>query len=223
MILLGTIGFLGAQVLGGLGPDASPTPTPERADRAGLGRATRSPASEPMRSGSASILDERPPEPSDTVPVDRVIRTDPEADTPDRAGRTPSASWSARATEQVPVPNLIGQTRHGGDRHPPLQADLQLGLVTSENSDRPAGDGDQHQSERRRAGGRREPGRPGPLARTDAVAEPVADAGADAEPHARAADADAAAVARSRRACDGRRCYHPRRTFRPALEVSHAT
>jgi len=137
VILLGTIGFLGAQVLGGLGPNGSPTPTPTgltvpnwvgdpiatvrfEADRLGL---------------EIELLD---PEASETVPVDRVIRTSPEADTPIEPGGTVRVVLSS-GTEQVAVPVLIGQTR--AEAINTLQAaDLQLGAVTSEPSDRPAGE-----------------------------------------------------------------------------------
>jgi serine/threonine-protein kinase len=137
VILLGTIGFLGAQVFGGFGPGGSATPTPTgltvpnwvgdpiagvrlEADRLGI------------------VLDVLDPEPSDTVPVDRVIRTNPEADTPIREGDTVQVVVSS-GEEQVAVPILIGQTRTEAaatlDR-----AGLVLGRVDNAPSDQPAGD-----------------------------------------------------------------------------------
>jgi serine/threonine-protein kinase len=137
VILLGTIGFLGAQVIGGLGPNGSATPTPTgltvpdwvgdsivtvrlEADDLGL---------------EIELLD---PEASETVPVDRVIRTSPEANTPIEPGGTVRVVLSS-GTEQVPVPNLLGQTR--AEATATLQSvDLRLGGVTSEPSDRAAGE-----------------------------------------------------------------------------------
>jgi serine/threonine-protein kinase len=136
VLLLGTIGFLGAQVLGDLGPNGSPTPTP-----AGLtvpdwvGDPIAGVRADAERLGL--VLDEQQ-EPSDTVPVDRVIRTDPGADTPVAEGDTVRVFVSS-GTEQVAVPVLIGQTR--AEATATLQAvGLQLGGVTSEPSDRPAGE-----------------------------------------------------------------------------------
>ena len=137
MVLLGTIGFLGAQVLGGLGPGGSPTPTP-------TGLTVPDWVGDPIAGVRADaerldlVLDVLPPEPSDTVPVDHVIRTDPEADTPIARGDTVRVVVSS-GTEQVPVPVLIGQTR--AEATATLQSvGLQLGAVTSEPSDRPAGE-----------------------------------------------------------------------------------
>jgi eukaryotic-like serine/threonine-protein kinase len=135
VILLGTIGFLGAQVIGGLGPDGSPTPTP-------TGLTVPNWVGEPIAGVRAEadrlglVLDVQPPEPSDTVPVDRVIRTDPESGTPVERGDTVQV-WVSSGTEQVTVPILIGQTRT--EAVATLQAnELQLGRVTFEASDRPA-------------------------------------------------------------------------------------
>lgn len=137
VILLGTIGFLGAQVLGGLGPNASQTPAPS-------GLTVPDWVGDPIAGVRADAerlgltLDEQPPEPSDTVPVDRVIRTDPEAETRIERGDTIQV-WVSSGTEQVPVPNLIGQTRQ--EATDTLRSKrLELGQVTSEPSDRPAGE-----------------------------------------------------------------------------------
>jgi hypothetical protein len=109
VLLLGTMGFLGAQLLGGLGPNSSPTPTPTGLQVPNwVGDPIAGVRAEAERLGL--ILDEQPPEPSDTVPVDRVIRTDPTSGTPVERGDTVQV-WVSSGTEQVPVPNLIGQTR----------------------------------------------------------------------------------------------------------------
>ena len=136
VLLLGTIGFLGAQLLGGLGPNSSPSPTPS-------GLTVPDWVGDPIAGVRADaellglILDEQQ-EPSDTVPVDRVIRTDPEAETPVERGDTVRV-WVSSGTEQVAVPVLIGQTR--AEATATLQAvGLQLGAVSSEPSDRPAGE-----------------------------------------------------------------------------------
>ncbi|MEP7040515.1 MAG: protein kinase, partial [Chloroflexota bacterium] len=137
VVLLGTIGFLGAQVIGGLGPGGSPTPTPSRLTVPNwVGEPIAGVRADAERLGL--ILDEQPPEPSDTVPVDDVIRTDPEAGAPYERGDTIRVVVSS-GTEQVAVPVLIGQTRV--EATSTLQAvRLQLGGVTSEQSDRPAGE-----------------------------------------------------------------------------------
>ncbi len=136
VLLLGTIGFLGAQVLGDLSPNGSPTPTP-------TGLTVPDWVGDPIAGVRADaqrlglILDEQQ-EPSDTVAVDSVIRTDPEADTLIAEGDTVRVVVSS-GTEQVTVPVLIGQTR--AEATATLQAvGLQLGGVTSEPSDRAAGE-----------------------------------------------------------------------------------
>ena len=137
VILLGTIGFLGAQVLGGLGPGGSPTPTPSGLTMPDwVGDPIAGVRADAERLGLTLV--EEPPEPSDLVPVDRVIRTDPEADTPIARGDTVHVVVSS-GTEQVAVPILIGQTR--SEATSTLQSvGLQLGGVTSEPSDRAAGE-----------------------------------------------------------------------------------
>ena len=114
VLLLGMIGFLGAQVLGGLGPDASPSPTPQQITLPDWG-ATRSPPSGgrgPPRPGAR-----RGAEPSDEFARNRVISTDPEAGSAVSEGDTVAVVVSSGA-EQVPVPNLIGQTAQRGDSRP---------------------------------------------------------------------------------------------------------
>jgi eukaryotic-like serine/threonine-protein kinase len=136
VILLGTIGFLGAQVLGGLGPGGSPTPTPSGLKVPDwVGDPIAGVRSDAIRLGI--ILDEQPPEPSDTVPVDSVTRTEPGAETPIARGDHVRV-WVSSGTEQVPVPNLIGQTRQEANSTL-TTAGLVLGKVDEQPSDRTAG------------------------------------------------------------------------------------
>jgi serine/threonine-protein kinase len=137
VILLGTIGFLGAQVIGGLGPDSSPTPTPTGLTVPDwVGDPIASVRADAIRLGI--VLDEQPPEPSDTVAVDRVIRISPEANTSIEPGGHVQVVVSS-GKEQVPVPRLIGQTKDEATAtlH---SVGLELGLVSSEPSDRTAGE-----------------------------------------------------------------------------------
>jgi serine/threonine-protein kinase len=137
VLLLGTMGFLGAQLLGGLGPNSSATPTPASLTVPNwVGDPIAGVRAEAERLGL--VLDEQPPEPSDTVPVDHVIRTDPASGTPAKRGDTVQV-WVSSGTEQVPVPNVIGQTRQ--EATDTLRSKgLELGQVTSSPSDRPAGE-----------------------------------------------------------------------------------
>jgi serine/threonine-protein kinase len=137
VLLLGTMGFLGAQLLGGLGPDSSPTPTPTGLQVPNwVGDPIAGVRAEAERLGL--VLDEQPPEPSDTVPVDRVIRTSPDSGTPVEHGDTVQV-WVSSGKEQVPVPNLIGQTRQ--EATDTLRSKgLELGQVSSAPSDRREGE-----------------------------------------------------------------------------------
>jgi serine/threonine-protein kinase len=136
VILLGTIGFLGAQVLGGLGPGGSPTPTPS-------GLKVPDWVGDPIvnvRLDAERLhitIQEQLPEPSDTVPVGSVTRTDPVANTALQSG-DPVKVWVSSGTEQVPVPNLLGQTRSEANSTL-TTAGLVLGRVDEQPSDRPAG------------------------------------------------------------------------------------
>nr|MBA3689007.1 PASTA domain-containing protein [Chloroflexota bacterium] len=137
VLLLGTMGFLGAQLLGGLGPNSSPTPTPTGLTVPNwVGDPIAGVRAEAERLGL--LLDEQPPEPSDTVSVDHVIRTDPTSGTPVERGDTVRVVVSS-GTEQVPVPNVTGQTRQ--EAIDTLRSKgLEPGQVTSAPSDRPAGE-----------------------------------------------------------------------------------
>jgi hypothetical protein len=133
ILLLGAIGFLGAQILGDLGPGSTPLPSAttfalpnwvgdpiaqvrEEADRLGLDRTERR-------------------EQSEDVPRGRVISTDPAAGTPMQEG-DPVEILISGGPREVLVPTLLGQT--ADQAAATLQAaDLQLGNVTSEPSTRP--------------------------------------------------------------------------------------
>jgi eukaryotic-like serine/threonine-protein kinase len=138
VILLATIGFLGASVLGGLGPN-NPTPTPSSS-----GLTVPDWVGDPIAAVRADALrlhidiDVLPPEPSDSVQVDRVISTDPEAGSQLEPGQTVTIVVSS-GEEQVAVPFMIGQTREEANATL-TTAGLVLGNVTSEFSDQPAGE-----------------------------------------------------------------------------------
>ena len=137
VLLLGTMGFLGAQLLGGLGPNSSPTPTPTGLQVPNwVGDPIAGVRAEAERLGL--VLDEHVPEPSDTVPVDHVIRTDPVTGTAVERGDTVEV-WVSSGTEQVPVPNLIGQTRQEATETLRSKG-LELGQVSSAPSDRREGE-----------------------------------------------------------------------------------
>jgi serine/threonine-protein kinase len=137
VLLLGTIGFLGAQVVGGLGPGGSPTPTPS-------GLKVPDWVGDPIANVRLDAqrlhieIRVQDPEPSETVPVGDVTRTDPAADTPLQPGDPPVKVWVSSGTEQVPVPNLTGQTRAEASSTL-TAAGLVLGRVDEEPSDRPTG------------------------------------------------------------------------------------
>ena len=136
VILLGTIGFLGAQVLGGFQSNSSPTPSASGLTVPNwVGDPIAGVRADAIRLGL--VLDEQP-QPNDTVPVDRVISTDPAAGGVVQAGGTVRVVVSA-GMEQVAVPVLIGQTR--AEANATLQAaGLVLGAVTSEPNGQPAGE-----------------------------------------------------------------------------------
>ncbi len=135
VLILGAVGFLGAQIFGSLGPEPTPAPSTAtfelpnwigdpiagvRDDAIGLG-----------------LVPDVVRESSDTVPLDRVIRTDPAAEAPVSEGQRIMIVVSNGAAE-VRVPVLFGQTR--SEAVTTLQAaNLQLGQVTEEFSSQTAG------------------------------------------------------------------------------------
>lgn len=131
VVLLGTIGFLGAQVLGGLGPDGTPEPS---ADAFELPDYTGDPLAgvraDLERRGLVPDIER---ESSDDVDVDDVISTDPEAGTIVHEGDTVTVVVSNGA-EEVAVPRLVGQTEDQAIAT--LRAvGLEIGSITSEASD----------------------------------------------------------------------------------------
>ncbi len=137
VILLGTIGFLAASLLGGLGPN-NPTPTPS-----GSGLGLPNWVGSPIAGVRAEAHDRglvlvEQTQPDDTIPVDTVISTNPTAGTSVQRGDTIHVVVSS-GKEQVPVPNMFGQTRQEATTTL-TTAGLVLGAVTSEPSDQPAGE-----------------------------------------------------------------------------------
>ncbi len=135
ILLLATIGFLGAQVLGGLGPANTPGPSTEMVSVPNwIDDPIAGVQVDAIRRGLVLKVTR---EPSDTVEVDRVIRTDPPSGESVLVGSTVTVVVS-KGKEEVQVPVLIGQTRE--EAKSTLEAaELRLGLVDSEPSDRPAG------------------------------------------------------------------------------------
>jgi hypothetical protein len=135
ILLLGLIGYLGVQVLGGLGPETSPTPTPEQITLPDY-------EGQPIAAVRADLdrlglerTEER--EASDELARNLVIRTDPDAGSTVSEGDTITI-FISEGVDTVAVPNLIGQTRAEAtstlDRN-----DLQLGAVSEEPSAQAAG------------------------------------------------------------------------------------
>ena len=136
ILLLGTIGFLAAQVFSGLGPSgASPSPSgavvvvPDwvgkpisavrlDADRRGIQISAR-------------------PQSSDSVPQNEVISTDPGAGSPVIPGRPVVVVWST-GKGQVAVPRVLGQDLQTAKQSLET-AGLQLGNVGHESSSQPQG------------------------------------------------------------------------------------
>ena len=136
VILLGTIGFLGAQMLGGLGPNATPTPSLTTFALPNYVNQTETAARTDAL--SRSLVPDVTTQPSDTVAVDHVISTDPVAGTPMHAGDRVGMVVSS-GTQQVKVPDLLGQTRE--EATSTLTANgLNLGRVTSQPSNQTAGE-----------------------------------------------------------------------------------
>lgn len=135
VVLLGTIGFLGAQLLGGFGPNGTPQPSAEEFELPNyVGDAIVGVRADLERRGLVADIDR---EASDDVEVDDVIRTSPEAGELVQEGDTITIVVSNGADE-VPVPRLIGQTEEQAIQT--LRAvGLEVGSITSEASDSPAG------------------------------------------------------------------------------------
>jgi len=135
VVLLGTVGFLGAQVLGGLGPGTTPSPTPQELTLPNWEGETIAAVRVDARQRGLELDEIR--EPSDTVEVDRVISTDPAAGSTVAEGDTIEVHVSS-GQDTVSVPRLIGQTRE--EAVTSLTAvGLLLGQVTEEPSAQTAG------------------------------------------------------------------------------------
>jgi serine/threonine-protein kinase len=136
IILLGAIGFLGAQILGGLGPGGTPSPSAETfAMPDWVGDPITQVRTEAEALGLEIEEEER--EFSDDVEQGRVIRTSPEADEEVSEGDTVTVVVS-RGAEEVEVPRLIGQTRDEA-RNLLTEVGLRLGRVDQEPSAQPEG------------------------------------------------------------------------------------
>jgi serine/threonine-protein kinase len=130
ILLLGLIGYLGVDLLGGLGPDATPSPTPEQITLSDYeGQPISAVRADLDRLG---LLREEEREASDEFARNLVIRTEPAAGSTVSEGDTITIFISDGA-DTVAVPNLIGQTR--SEAAATLEAnDLQLGSVSREPS-----------------------------------------------------------------------------------------
>ncbi len=104
--LLGTIGFLGAQVLGGFGPGSSPTPAPGFALR-DYRNQTFTAANLDLRQKGLGVT--RADEASADIEQGRVISTDPAAGTTVRDGETVTVHVST-GPPQTSVPRVEGLT-----------------------------------------------------------------------------------------------------------------
>lgn len=137
VILLGAIGFLGAQIIGGLSPGGTASPSaaevviPDWSDRpvAEVQVAIRE---------AGLVVGTISREPSDTIDEGRVISTDPGTGQTANEGDSVDILVSSGA-DTVQVPNLVGQTEDQAQTT--LQArGLELGSVTREpSSDQPDG------------------------------------------------------------------------------------
>jgi serine/threonine-protein kinase len=138
IVLLGAIGFLGAQILGGLTPgNGTPSPSVETIEMPDW---VGDPITQVRREAEDLGLDENLREErefSEDVEEGRVIRTDPEAGEEVAQGDRVTVVVS-RGAEEVEVPRLIGQTEQQATET--LRGvGLELGQVTREPSSEEAG------------------------------------------------------------------------------------
>jgi serine/threonine-protein kinase len=137
LVLLGTLGFLGAQILAGLNP--GPTPTPA-AETVALPNWVNQPITQVRQQARdlGLVLDEGPQrEPSDEIAEGNVISTDPGAGSEVEEGSTVRVVVSDGPAE-VEVPRIIGQTRDEA-RATLERVGLNLGNVTEESGGAAAG------------------------------------------------------------------------------------
>ncbi|HEY7332299.1 MAG TPA: Stk1 family PASTA domain-containing Ser/Thr kinase [Candidatus Limnocylindria bacterium] len=135
IVLLGAIGFLGAQILGGLGPNGTPDPS---AETFAMPDWVGDPFTQVrIEADSLGLEIDEEREFSDEVEQGRVISTDPAEGEDVSRGDTVTVVVS-RGAEEVEVPRLIGQTRDEA-RDLLTEVGLRLGRVTEEPSSQPAG------------------------------------------------------------------------------------
>jgi hypothetical protein len=127
VVLLGIIGFLGAQILSAINPGASPSPS---AQTFALPNWVGQPIAQVRNDANQRGLHlNEDSANSDTVAVDRVISTAPTAGSPVSRGDTVNVVISS-GTTKVAVPRLVGQTRDEAS-NTLTQAGLTLGAVSS--------------------------------------------------------------------------------------------
>jgi serine/threonine-protein kinase len=131
VVLLGAIGFLGAQILGGLTPDSTASPSAETIE---LPDWVGDPITQvELQAEQLGLELDVQREFSEDVERGRVISTDPEAGTPVSEGDTITVVVS-RGAEEVAVPRLIGQTEQQAVETL-RSVGLEIGAVTREPSD----------------------------------------------------------------------------------------
>jgi ribosomal 50S subunit-recycling heat shock protein len=136
VVLLGAVGFLGAQLFGGLSPpQGSPTPSVQTFPLPNwVGKSITAAKADGDRLG-LTINEQR--EASSTVANNEVISTEPAAGTQVKRG-DPITVHVSSGQETVKVPSVIGQTR--AEAKSTLEANhLTLGSVTQEASAAEAG------------------------------------------------------------------------------------
>ena len=127
VLLLGIIGFLGAQIWTAINPGASPSPSAQTfALPNWVGQPIAQVRNDANQRGLRLNEDSAN---SDTVAVDRVISTDPAAGSQVSRGDTVNVVISS-GTAKVAVPRLVGQTRDEAS-NTLTQAGLTLGAVSS--------------------------------------------------------------------------------------------
>ena len=137
IVLLGTIGFLGAQLLSGLGPpSSSPSPSAETFALPDLKGQTVTAARQRLNDLGLTVV-VGDPEVSDAVADGQVLRTEPAAGTSVGKGQKVTLIPSS-GKPQASVPRIIGQDLQTASAN--LQAvGLRLGNVSRENSGQPEG------------------------------------------------------------------------------------
>ncbi|MGH2427721.1 MAG: Stk1 family PASTA domain-containing Ser/Thr kinase [Candidatus Limnocylindria bacterium] len=129
VVLLGAIGFLGAQIIGGLGPGETPEPSVQQVT---IPDWEGDPITQVRTDARQLGLDlEEEDEASDDIAENRVIRSDPVAGQSVDEGSTVTVFVSS-GEEEVEVPRLRGQTEQQAQQTL-AGVGLQLGSVSREN------------------------------------------------------------------------------------------